>query len=110
MQTEITEEIDSLRPRPTRRFIKAYQKFIRAQVEETTLIKIGALPQFGYAGYVGPAYGVSTQVGVERKLIPALSLLAVVHTNYARLGNFSEEVTMRGVLAGRWYYAQNRRT
>ena len=86
-----------------------YCKFIRAQVEEKTLIKIGVLPQFGYAGYVGPAYGVFTQVGIEHKLVPALSVLAVIHTNYTRLGSLSEELRMRGVLAGRWYYAQNRR-
>lgn len=104
-----TQEVDSLRPQPTRRFVKAYRKFIQAQVEETTLIKIGALPQFGYAGYVGPAYGVSTQVALERKLVPALSVLVALQTNYQRLGSLSEEVTMRGVLAGRWYYAQNRR-
>ena len=110
LRTQVTKEIDSLQSQPTtRRFIKAYRKFIQAQVEEKTLIKIGALPQFGYAGYVGPAYGVSTQVGIEHKLVPALSVLAALHTNYARLGNFSREVTMRSVLAGRWYYAQNRR-
>lgn len=101
--------MDSLQPRPTRRFVKAYQKFIRAQVEEKTLIKIGALPQFGYAGYVGPAYGVSTQLGVEHKLIPAISVLVALHTDYQHLGSLSEEVRLRGVLAGRWYYAQNRR-
>lgn len=106
---EETTRNDTSAQRSGSRFVRAYRKFIRAQVEETTLITIGALPRFGYAGYVGPAYGVSTQVGIEQKLVPALSVLAVVRTNYARLGSFSEEVTMRGVLAGRWYYAQNRR-
>ena len=107
--TQVTQEMDSLRPDPTRRFVKAYRKFIQAQVEEKTLIKIGALPQFGYAGYVGPAYGVSTQVAIEHKLVPALSVLVNLQTNYQRLGSVSEGVTMRSVLAGRWYYAQNRR-
>ena len=108
-QNQITQEIDSLRPQPTRRFVKAYRMFIQAQVEQRTLIRIGAVPTFGYAGYVGPAYGVLTQVGVEHKLVPALSVLAVIHTNYTRTGSLSEELKMRGVLAGRWYYAQNRR-
>lgn len=107
--TQVTQEVDSLRPQPTRRLIKAYQKFIRAQVEEKTLIKVGALPRFGYAGYAGPAYGVSTQVGVEHKLVPALSVLVALQTNYGRLGGLSEELRMRGTVAGRWYYAQNRR-
>lgn len=108
-QTQVTQETDSLRPQPTRRFVKAYRKFIQAQVEEKTLVKIGALPKFGYAGYVGPAYGFLGQVAVEHKLVPALSVMAALQTNYDRLGNVSDEVQMRAVLAGRWYYAQNRR-
>ena len=52
---EVSQEIDSLPPTQTHRFLKAYRKFIRAQVEEKTLFKLGAVPQLGYAGYVGPA-------------------------------------------------------
>ncbi len=107
-KTESTQS-DTSAQRSGSRFVKAYRKFIQAQVEKTTLIKVGALPRFGYAGYVGPAYGVSTQVDIERKLIPAVSVMVSLHTNYTHLGNLSDEVTMRGVLAGRWYYAQNRR-
>ena len=106
---EVSQEIDSLPPTQTHRFLKAYRKFIRAQVEEKTLFKLGAVPQLGYAGYVGPAYGLQTELGVEHKVVPALSVLASLRTHYVHMGNQFDEVTMRGMLAGRWYYAQNRR-
>jgi len=108
-RTQITEERDALRSQPPRRFVKAYRKFIQAQVEKKTLVKIGGLPKFGYAGYVGLAYGFLGQVAVEHKLVPALSVMAALQTNYDRLGNVSDEVRMRAVLVGRWHYAQNRR-
>lgn len=109
VKTEISQEMDSLQPDPTHRFLKAYRKFIRAQVEEKTLFKLGAVPELGYAGYVGAVYGLQTELGVEHKLMPALSVLASLRTHYGHMGNQFDEVTMRGTLAGRWYYAQNRR-
>lgn len=109
LRTEITEEADSLRPRPTRQFVKVYRKFIRAQVEEKTLIKLGATPIFGYAGYVGPVYGIRSELAVERKLVPAVSVMGALRMVYSHLGNFSEEISAKGLLGARWYYAQNNR-
>lgn len=108
-KTETSQELDSLQHAPTQRFVKAYRKFIRAQVEEKTLFKLGAVPELGYAGYVGAVYGLQAELGVEQKLVPALSVLASLRTRYRHVGNQFDEVTLRGTLAGRWYYAQNRR-
>ena len=104
-----TSRNDTSVQRSGSRFLKAYHKFIRAQVEETTLIKIGALPEWGYGkndqGYVG----FNSEIAVEQKLIPALSVLAQLRTHYRNFGSYGRDVSLTGQLAGRWYYSINRR-
>ena len=101
---------DTIKQRSGSRFLAAYRKFIRAQVEETTLVKIGGWP----IGIVGSnsdrlGWGFSSEVAVEQKLTPAFSFLLSGKTRYWHLTPESERVTINGIVAGRWYYAMNRR-
>lgn len=92
------------------RFVKAYRKFIRAQVEETTLIKIGGLPKgisYNASGEIG--WGFRSEVAVEQKLTPAIAVLLSVRTDYWHLNAGSETANISGLIAGRWYYGMNRR-
>lgn len=112
VRTEYVEETarnDTSAQRSGSRFLKVYRQFIRAQVEETTLLKIGAIPEWGFnkndRGYVG----FTSEVGVEQKLIPAFSVLAAVRTHYRNFGTYGRDVTTNARVAGRWYYGINRR-
>lgn len=101
---------DTSAQRSGSRFVKAYQKFIRAQVEEKTLIKIGAMP----TGIIGSAsdkvgWGFRSEVAVERKLIPALSVLLSARTNYWHLAPSAEQVNISSLIAGRWYHNMDKR-
>lgn len=107
-----SQEIDSLPPKPENRLTKTvYRRFIRAQVEEKTLIKVGMLPTsagFGADGYT--IWGFKSEVGVERKLTPALSVLFAGRAQYRRINSsFPGTTVFNGVLAGRWYYNMPKR-
>ncbi|GAB3640276.1 hypothetical protein [Spirosoma arcticum] len=106
---EETARTDTNTQRSGSRFLKVYRKFIRAQVEEKTLIKITATPILGYAGYVGTRSGFRSKLAVERKLIPAVSIQGALATVYSQVSRISEEVSVNGLLNLRWYYAQNNR-
>lgn len=112
VRTTYAEEVDQRdisTQRSGSRFVKAYRKFIREQFEETTLIKLGALPQWGYGkgdhGYVG----FNSEIAVEQKLIPAVSVLTRLWTYYRNFGSYGRDVSVSGQLAGRWYYSISRR-
>lgn len=103
---------DTIRQRSGSRFLAAYRKFVRAQIEETTLIKIGGWPiglVASDSGGIGPGWGFVGDIAVEQKLTPAFSFLLLCKTFYQHSTSESERVTINGVLTGRWYYAMNRR-
>lgn len=92
----------------TKRFKMLYNRFIRAQIEEKTLIKLGVMPT-GFGATPDPIWGFRNEVAVEQKLTPAFSLLLSVHTYYLRLAKNLEEASASGEVAGRWYLVMNRR-
>lgn len=106
-QLVYSQEIDSLPAKPESRLARAvYRRFVRAQIEEKTLIKAGILPTsagFGTDGY--SVWGFKSEVAIERKLTPAFSVLFAGRTQYRRVSTSQNgSAIFNGVLAGRWYY------
>lgn len=102
-----SQEIDSLPAQSANRQAKAvYRRFIRAQIEEKTLIKIGVLPTtVGVGPDLTTNWGLKSEIGIEHKLTPALSIFLAGRSQYRRV-DLSQRSTavLNGVLAGRWYF------
>jgi hypothetical protein len=96
-------------PKTPRRAAVWYRRFIRAQHQELTLIKISGLPFFGGGIISGSYWGYNAQMGIERKLSPAFSVNAVNLIYYQNFRNYADYVNMRAFVGGRWYYSMNRR-
>ncbi|WP_420151383.1 hypothetical protein [Spirosoma sp.] len=106
-----SQEVDSLSTTPQSRSAKVfYRRFIRAQIEEKTLIKVGILPTSIWSGPDQlPRWGLKSEVAIERKLTPAFSVLLAGRTRYQHLGPSQQNAVLTGVLAGRWYYNMPKR-
>ena len=85
-----------------------YRRFVRAQVEEKTLITIAGLP-FGGGGVQSSFWGLTSQVGVEQKLTPYLSVLAAAVTRYRNEADYADRAIVRALFGARWYYSMKRR-
>ena len=85
-----------------------YRRFIRAQIEEKTLVTIAGLPFYG--DYSQSSYwGLTSQVGVEQKLTPSWSVLAAAITRYRSEVGYADRAYIRALLGTRWYYSMKRR-
>ncbi|GAB4037766.1 hypothetical protein [Spirosoma gilvum] len=106
-----SEEIDSQQPQHTPKRLKVlYNRFIRAQIEEKTLIKLGGMPtSFGGTPAGCFIWGFRNQLALEQKLTPAFSILVSARSYYRRLTKTIDEANVSGEIAGRWYVAMNRR-
>ncbi|MBO0932829.1 hypothetical protein [Fibrella aquatilis] len=97
------------RQEPLRRARVLYRRFVRAQIEEKTLITVAGLPYFIGSSPSSSTWGFTSQVGVEQKLTPAWSVLAAAITRYRGESDFADRATIRALLGARWYYSMKRR-
>lgn len=95
-------------PAHSRRFKALYRRFIRAQIKETTLIKVAGLPYGGEVGGHG-YWGINSQIGVEQKLSPAWSVYVAVPVNYRSYSDYGDIAAIRGGVSTRWYYSMLKR-
>ncbi|WP_080059623.1 hypothetical protein [Spirosoma aerolatum] len=104
-----SEEIASQPTSSNTKRIKAlYNRFIRSQIEEKTLIKLGGMPT-SFGATPDPIWSIRNEVAVEQKLTPAFSILISVRSYYRRLAKTLTEASVSGEVAGRWYFVMNRR-
>jgi hypothetical protein len=86
-----------------------YRRFIRAQHQELTLVKLTALPFFGGGAVSGSYWGYNAHMGIERKLSPAFSVNVENLIYYQNFRRYADHVYMRAMVGGRWYYRMNQR-
>ncbi len=85
-----------------------YRRFIRAQVQETTLFKVSGLPFWAGGPNGSNFWGYQSQMGVEQKITPAFSINAVNWIRYHNERDYADNVKMRLFLEARWYFSMNR--
>ena len=88
----------------------AFRYITRATVEEKTLVKLGVIsPLPSYFGGIGAYGSVGLFAGVERKLLPSLSVQAAVTNRYSYYGKLVYVYSLELPLESRFYYSINRR-
>lgn len=104
-----SEEIERQSPPSNTKRIKAlYNRFIRAQIEEKTLVKLGIMPT-SFGATPDPIWAIRNEAAVEQKLTPAFSILISARSYYRRLAKTMDDANVSGEVAGRWYFTMNRR-
>lgn len=106
--TETIQPDSANRQEPLRRARVLYRRFVRAQIEEKTLITIAGLP-FGGGSSQSSFWGFTSQVGVEQKLTPFWSVLAAAITRYRNEADYADRAIVRALFGARWYYSMKRR-